>query len=159
MLDRPSRLQSLRMARFWEFQQDLPVNLSKLTLSSNWQQWSEISKIAKLPNLEVLKLLYQSFVGKEWEMTEGAFPKLRFLKLEDLEIVRWTASCDDFPPLEKLVLRSCRMLEEVPSCLGDMPTIELIEIRSCHKSTVNLVKEIQEQQMDLGNKGLKVVIH
>ncbi|XP_027076880.1 putative late blight resistance protein homolog R1A-3 [Coffea arabica] len=159
VLDRLSRLQSLRMARFWAFKLDFPVNLRKLTLSSNKQQWSEISEIAKLPNLEVLKLLNRSFVGKEWEVTEGAFPKLRFLKLEDLEIVRWTASGDDFPPLEKLVLCSCRMLEEVPSCLGDIPTIEMIEIRSCHKSAVNSVKQIQEEQMDLGNKGLKVVIH
>lgn len=158
VLEGLGRLQSLHMAGIWGFVLDYPVNLRKLTLSSNGLPWSEISKIGKLPNLEVLKLLHHSFVGKEWEMTEGAFPKLRFLKLESLTIVRWTACCDDLPPLEKLVLCGCLRLKEIPSCLGNVPTIEMIEVRSCHKSAVNLVKEIQEEQMDLGNESLKIVI-
>ncbi|XP_027076870.2 putative late blight resistance protein homolog R1A-3 [Coffea arabica] len=168
-LDFLSQLESLKVVSFQRVEFAFPLNLRKLTLSildgpgllarfeQNKLPWNKISAIAELPNLEVLKLS-GAFVGETWEMGEGAFPKLRFLKLAYLDIVRWTASCDDFPPLQKLVLEGCSKLEEVPSCLGDIPTIEVIEVKWCHKSTASLVKQIQEQQMDMGNECLKIFI-
>ncbi|KAL3515646.1 hypothetical protein ACH5RR_022548 [Cinchona calisaya] len=157
VLDSLSRLESLKVDYFsGDF--SFPLNLKKLTLKHSNHPWSEISTIGKLPNLEVLKLLYKSFLGDIWEMKEGEFLKLRFLKLEKLDIVRWTASCDNFPPIQKLVLSGCRKLQEVPSCLEEIITIEMIEVSYCHKSAVNLVKQIQQQQMDIGNDGMKIII-
>ncbi|KAL3515638.1 hypothetical protein ACH5RR_022540 [Cinchona calisaya] len=159
VLDSLSRLESLKVNFSGDF--SFPLNLKKLTLENYKQPWSEISTIGKLPNLEVLKLLRESFLGDTWEMKEGEFPKLRFLKLARLDIVRWTAtaSCDNFPLLQKLVLYNCAKLQEVPLCLGDCPTIEMIQVSDCHKSAVTLVKEIQKQQIDMGNDGLKILIH
>lgn len=158
-LDFLSRLESLKLFGYWE-RVGFPLNLKKLTLSKSeiQQSCSMLSAIGKLPKLEVLKLLQQAFVGETWEMKEGEFPKLRFLKLERLDILRWTASCDNFPPLQKLVLHRCVKLQEVPPHLGDIPTIEMIEVRGCHKSAVCLVEQIQEQQMDMGNECLKIII-
>ncbi|KAL3515650.1 hypothetical protein ACH5RR_022552, partial [Cinchona calisaya] len=157
VLDSLSRLESLKMVYFLgDF--PFPLNLKKLTLENYEQPWSEISTIGKLPNLEVLKLLYKSFLGDTWEMKEGEFLKLRFLKLGNLDIVRWIASCDNFPPLQKLILYYCWNLQEVPSCLEEVPTIEMIEVSYCHESAVNLVKQIQQEQMDNGNDGIKIII-
>ncbi|XP_027178095.1 putative late blight resistance protein homolog R1A-10 [Coffea eugenioides] len=80
-----SQLESLHLFGFRGCGFKFPLNLKKLALSYNGQPWSEISTIGKLPNLEVLKLLDRCFVGEEWVMKEGEFPKLRVLKLSRLK--------------------------------------------------------------------------
>ena len=94
-----------------EFQFSLKIR--KLTLSSFCLPWWKVLAIAELSNLEVLKLLDQAFMGKQWNMEEEEFPKLRFLKLSSLNVVNWTAfECEEcFPPLQKLVLERCPHLE------------------------------------------------
>ncbi|XP_027075867.1 putative late blight resistance protein homolog R1A-10 [Coffea arabica] len=154
-----SQLESLTLVYFDRYGFKFPLNLKKLTLLATDPLWSEISTIGKLPKLEVLKLLGSSVVGEEWEMTEGEFPKLRVLKLSQLWDFRsWTASSDNFPRLEKLVVRWCRELEEVPSCLGECPTLEMIEVTGCRESVANSVKQIQQEQRDMGNEALKILI-
>ncbi|XP_027077008.1 putative late blight resistance protein homolog R1A-3 [Coffea arabica] len=158
MLDYLSRLESLKMGRFAGYEFVFPLNLRKLTLLNSRQPWSKISAIGKLPNLKVLKLYYDSFVGEKWEMEEGEFQNLRCLKFSSLDIRWWTASCDNFCCLEKLVLEKCLCLEEVPSCLGETLTLDMIEVKWCHESAINSVKQIQQEQMDMGNEDLKIVI-
>ncbi|XP_027155072.1 putative late blight resistance protein homolog R1B-16 [Coffea eugenioides] len=157
VLDHLSRLESLKMSSFKGYEFEFPLNLRKLTLSNNRQPWSKISAIGKLPNLEVLKLGCDSFVGEKWEMQEGEFQNLRFLKLSQLDFRWWTASSDNFCCLEKLVLTMCEWLEDVPSCLGEALTLDMIEVIWCPESAVNSVKQIQQEQMDMGNKDLKIV--
>ncbi|XP_027152226.1 putative late blight resistance protein homolog R1B-23 isoform X2 [Coffea eugenioides] len=91
-------------------------------------------------------------------MEEGEFPKLRFLKLVSLRIVRWTGSGDHLPCLQKLVMERCGKLEELPSCLGYIPTLEKIEVRQCRPFVRSLVHEIGEEQMRGGNEDLKILI-
>ncbi|CDP12774.1 unnamed protein product [Coffea canephora] len=154
-----NQLESLTLRYFDRYRFKFPLNLKKLTLRITKQPWSEISTIGKLPKLEVLKLCRNSFVGEEWEMKEEEFPKLRVLKLSRLWGFRsWTASSDNFPRLEKLIVHNCWMLEEVPSCLGECPTLEMIEVRGCFESVVNSVKQIQLEQIDMGNEILKILI-
>ncbi|CDP11548.1 unnamed protein product, partial [Coffea canephora] len=154
-----SQLESLHLFGFHGCGFKFPLNLKKLTLSSNGQPWSEISTIGKLPNLEVLKLLYHSFVGEEWVMKEGEFPKLRVLKLSNLEFRNWTAFSDNFSHLQKLVLHWCRKLEKVPSCLGECETLEMIEVEECLESVVDSVEQIQQEQIDMGNEVLRIKIY
>ncbi|CDP15718.1 unnamed protein product [Coffea canephora] len=156
--DSLSQLESLHLYGFWGCGIKFPLNLKKLTLFYNVQPWSEISTIGKLPNLEVLKLLNNCFVGEEWVMKEGEFPKLRVLKLSGLEFHNWTAFSDNFFRLEKLVLHRCRKLEKVPSCLGECETLEMIQVKWCRESVVDSVKQIQQEQMDMGNEVLKIEI-
>ncbi|XP_071916212.1 putative late blight resistance protein homolog R1B-11 [Coffea arabica] len=143
--------------RFVGYEFGFPMNLRKLTLSEYWPR-SKLSAIGKLPNDEVLKLYRVSFVGEKWEMEEGEFRNLRFLELSHLDIRWWEASPDNFCSLEKLVLKYCYRLKEVPSCLGEALTLDMIEVNGCCESAVNSVKQIQKEQMDMGNKDLKIVI-
>ncbi|CDP04756.1 unnamed protein product [Coffea canephora] len=153
-----SQLESLNLSFFVGYGFKFPLNLKKLTLSRNHQPWSEISTIGKLPNLEVLKLLHRSFDGEEWEMKDGEFPNLRVLKLSGLQFCSWIASSAIFPRLEKLVVHDCTKLEEVPSCLGECPTLEMINVRRCSESVESSVEQIQQEQMDMGNEVLRIVI-
>ncbi|CDP17919.1 unnamed protein product [Coffea canephora] len=150
-----NQLQSLRLTAFDGYGFKFPLNLKKLTLKWNRQPWSEISTIGKLPNLEVLKLLKESFVGEEWAMEEGEFPSLRVLELSMLDIRNWSSSSDNFSRLEKLLVDSCMYLEEVPSCLGECETLEMIEVKGCRESVAASVMQIQEEQLDMGNVVLK----
>ncbi|XP_027073474.1 putative late blight resistance protein homolog R1A-3 [Coffea arabica] len=153
-----NQLQSLRLTALDGYGFKFPLNLKKLTLKWNRQPWSEISTIGKLPNLEVLKLLKESFVGEEWVMEEGEFPSLRVLELSMLDIRNWSASSDNFSRLEKLCVHSCIYLEEVPSYLEECATLEMIEVKGCRKSVAASVRQIQQEQMDMGNEVLKTVI-
>ncbi|XP_071914794.1 putative late blight resistance protein homolog R1A-3 [Coffea arabica] len=150
------KLESLHLVEFRSF--EFPLNLKKLVLKGNRQPWSEISTIGKLPHLEVLKLLNDSFIGEEWVTKEGEFPSLRVLKLSNLDIRNWTASSGNFSRLEKLVVHGCWNLEEVPSCLGECPALEMIEVITRRESVVNSVEQIRQEQKDMGNEILEIVI-
>ncbi|CDP18740.1 unnamed protein product [Coffea canephora] len=114
------------------FELSFPKNLKKLLLSGLNLPWSKISLIEQLPNLEVLKLLCDSLRGRRWELTEGGFPKLRVLTLSDVNVVEWTEtdtdSDDYFPCLEELKLVGELKLEQVPSCLERISTLEMIKV-------------------------------
>lgn len=135
---------------------DFPLNLKKLTLSKFRLPWDCISDIGRLPNLEVLKLLSKAFEGKVWEMKEGEFLKLKILKLDSLNIAEWNASSDHLPQLQRLILRSCGQLKEVPSGFGDSSTLEKIEVQLCTRSLEESVRWLQQEQLYNGNE-LKVI--
>ncbi|KAL2551292.1 putative late blight resistance protein-like protein R1B-23 [Forsythia ovata] len=75
-----------------------------------------------------------SLEGKRWDTSEGEFLELKFLELDGVQISQWNASSDHFPKLERLVLRKCHHLKNIPSSLGDISTLVMIE-EFCHKTT------------------------
>ncbi|KAL2551297.1 putative late blight resistance protein-like protein R1B-16 [Forsythia ovata] len=88
----------------------------------------------------------------------GEFLELKFLELDGVQISQWNASNDHFPKLERLVLRKCHHLKNIPSSFGEIPTLEMIEVHGCRNCVTECAMEIQEQQRDLGNEELKVII-
>ncbi|CAI9109452.1 OLC1v1009274C1 [Oldenlandia corymbosa var. corymbosa] len=159
-LDCLSRLESLSLHSFEWTGEDLdsqfrfPQNLKELTLSGHCLSWSKISAIHRLPKLEVLVLQRDAFARENWDMEEEEeggtiFPNLRFLKLKQLDLARWTCESDEtFPCLETLVLEDCRNLVELPSCLAQIPTLEMIEVIGCGQAVLDSIKQIQ----DAGNE-------
>lgn len=156
-MDFLSELESLNVYSGWhQYEFDFPLNIKKLSLMNF--SWRTISTVGKLPCLEVLKLREGYMRSIIWDMEEGEFPKLRILKLVDLNVVKWTDSGCNLPCLEKLVLQNCWTLEEVPSILRDSSTLDMIELRRCPQSVVSLVREIEEEQRSMGNEDLKIVV-
>ncbi|XP_027178062.1 putative late blight resistance protein homolog R1B-12 [Coffea eugenioides] len=168
-MDCLSQLESLSLSRvLYGYQQfhidfQFPLSIKRLTLTYFGMPWRKMAAIGNLPNLEVLKLLRRSFEGEIWEMEVEKFPNVRFLKLASLNIVKWTASSeyeyedqDYFPRLQKLVLESCDALQEIPSCLGNSSTLEIIEVSKCPSCTSSL-EEIQEEQRSNGYTDLKIL--
>lgn len=129
---------------------NFPKRLKKLSLSGFGYPWECLRKIAVMPNLEVLKLRCYAFQGPEWEGHKGEFLKLKLLLLEDSDVVRWRADDDSFPCLDRVILRHCYDLEEIP--WRRLTSVQEVELVDCYPSAI---KQMPEYQMQLGN----VLVH
>ncbi|KAK4433086.1 hypothetical protein Salat_1070800 [Sesamum alatum] len=137
-----------------------PMMLKKLTLCGFGVSQQDMATIGSLPKLHVLKLIRCSFGDCKWETTEGEFLQLKFLQIEWTDLKHWVVTeTSHFPTLERLRLYHCRELVEIPDVIGEIPTLELIEVKSWDESLVDLAKRIKEEQEDSGNYNLQLVIH
>ncbi|XP_063945908.1 putative late blight resistance protein homolog R1B-16 [Daucus carota subsp. sativus] len=134
-----------------------PKSLTSLSLSNTYLDWSEAWAFEMIPNLEVLKLKFHAFVGKDWETSLGAFPRLKFLKLDELDIVTWTASRDHFPVLQCLQVHRCSNLLMIPEDFGNICTLEWIEFSECSDDAANSATYMQKEQEKNGNDFLKIL--
>ncbi|XP_074305024.1 putative late blight resistance protein homolog R1A-4 [Silene latifolia] len=136
-----------------------PSSLTKLTLSKFKLPWSEIDKIAVLlPRLEILKLLFKAFEGQLWS-TADTFKNLKYLRMEELDIKEWEASEDNFPRLERLVVRRCKLLQTIPEDFGNIGDLMGIEAYWCDVSLVKSVLKIKREQIDCGNMKFETIIN
>lgn len=137
---------------------NFPSTLKKLTLSGCGFPWEDMKIIAQLPELEVLKLRCYAFQGPEWELDEEGFIQLKFLLLEDMDIQHWTANGQILQRLERLVIRHCYNLREIPHGVDYVITLRMLEVVDCSPSVVDSAMRIQEMQEDLSNDDLQVCI-
>ncbi|KAL0310252.1 UNVERIFIED_CONTAM: putative late blight resistance proteinR1B-16 [Sesamum calycinum] len=136
-------------------------SLNKLSLLGSCLQWEDITKIGSLPLLQVLKLGYNSVTGPVWETFEGQFSRLKFLQINNIHDLEYWAVAESshFPCLKFLYLELLYKLKEIPSCFGEIQTLELIELNGCSDSAVISAKEIAEQQEDFGNQDFRVHVN
>ncbi|KAK4433090.1 putative late blight resistance proteinR1B-16 [Sesamum alatum] len=135
-----------------------PVMLKKLTLIGCLVCGEDMTTVGSLPNLEVMKLTSCSFEGCKWETTEGEFPRLKFLKIRLTNLQHWVTESSHFPSLEQLQLCSCESLGEIPDVIGEIPTLQIIEVNRKDKSLVKSAKRIKKEQQSFGNDSLQVRI-
>ncbi|XP_057773792.1 putative late blight resistance protein homolog R1B-8 [Salvia miltiorrhiza] len=137
-----------------------PGNIRKLFLDSCVIQMGFLTTVCALHHLEVLKISLCKFESEEWEAAEGdEFRSLQFLLLNHSDVVRWRADETNFPRLRHLIIQHCRELEEIPAGIGEIPTLQLIELERCNDSAVTSAKQIQEeQQSEYGNYDLQLRI-
>ncbi|KAI3816415.1 hypothetical protein L1987_16111 [Smallanthus sonchifolius] len=133
-----------------------PENLKKLTLSNTGMDWEEMWSFSLLPNLEILKLKFQACIGEIWETGDAEFRQLKVLKLHDLDIKQWVCLRDNFPRLQRVVVQRCLKLDRIPAALGNIFTLEVIEVNGCSLSAYTSAVEIQKEQESEGNSFLKV---
>ncbi|KAL0436766.1 UNVERIFIED_CONTAM: putative late blight resistance proteinR1A-10 [Sesamum radiatum] len=135
-----------------------PANLKKLTLSGSFLPWEDMAKLAALPKLEVLKLRSFAFEGYVWRAVEGGFFQLKLLLVENSDQMSWNADASHFPSLQQLVLRDCHRLTEIPQGIGDITTLQTIEVQDCSFCIVRSARKIHQQQQMLGNDELGIRI-
>ncbi|KAL0402618.1 UNVERIFIED_CONTAM: Disease resistance protein RPP13 [Sesamum latifolium] len=128
-----------------------PTMLKKLTLGGF------VLSMA-IGSLLVLKLKSCSFGDCKWETSEGEFAQLKFLKIETTNLKHWITETSHFPTLERFLLYHCGELREIPDVIGEIPTLELIEVKSWKMSLVESAKRIKQEQQDSGNEYLQVRI-
>ncbi|KAK6150800.1 hypothetical protein DH2020_015732 [Rehmannia glutinosa] len=157
-----NQLESLKMTNYYGVKTpkiiiNFPSNIKKLNLESLGLSCEKMSITGKLPNLEVLKLAHNAIVGETWETQDGEFQRLRLLKLESIHLTQWNVdSSEHFPSLRRLVLFNCDQLEEIPCEIGEIATLQLIEVQgTCLKSLVESAREIEEEQRAMGNEELR----
>nr|GLL20344.1 putative late blight resistance protein homolog R1A-3 isoform X10 [Ipomoea trifida] len=127
-----------------------PVQLKMLTLKGTLAPWDAMEVIGMLPNLEVLKLKSGACKGQRWKVSGGGFPKLKSLLIQGMELKQWTATDeDDFPILERLIIKHCIHLEKIPSTFVELYTLQLFELYGCQSLLLHFAKQIQQQQEEL----------
>nr|XP_016483410.1 PREDICTED: putative late blight resistance protein homolog R1A-10 [Nicotiana tabacum] len=137
----------------------LPTSLKRLTLTNTLFPLEDMTNIVMLPNLEVLKIK-DVFDNDEWRLNdEEIFSQLKFLLISVTFLRHWEAGSVNFPKLQRLVLRSCIGLEEIPKDFGEIYSLESIELYDCSMSAAKSVEELQEEQASMGNDCLSAVIN
>ncbi|KAL2515309.1 putative late blight resistance protein-like protein R1B-16 [Forsythia ovata] len=157
------QLEALKCFFYWKSPSFLknvtfPELLKKLTFVHGNIPWEDMTIVGSLPNLQVLKLKSYAFLGPEWDPNEGEFVQLKFLLLENVNLKHWRADSIHFPKLERLFIKLCKHLEEIPSGIGEITTLQSIEVYYCRDSLVTSAKQIQETQQNFGNDDLQVRI-
>nr|GMC71539.1 putative late blight resistance protein homolog R1B-17 [Ipomoea batatas] len=127
-----------------------PQNLKELTFVRTLIPWEDMNCISVLPNLEVLKLRNFACVGSEWELIEeGGFQQLKVLLISITNLKEWRANVGSpFPKLERLLLRNCFELIEMPEWMEHAITLRLIKLEYCYASLVGSAQRIKEEQHD-----------
>lgn len=74
------------------------------------------------------------------------------------DLVQWNAESSHFAILESLVLIGLCKLGEIPSGIGDIPTLRNVYVDECSTSAAISAMRIVEEQEELGNEGLQVQV-
>ncbi|XP_016553064.2 putative late blight resistance protein homolog R1A-10 [Capsicum annuum] len=148
-----------RFGGFWPASaKAFPATLKKLKLDKTYLSWSYLDIIAELPNLEVLKLMYRACDGEEWRPTVMGFNQLKLLLIEHNDLKYWKATDDNYPVLERLVLRCCYYLDKIPIEFAEIHSLQLIELNWCLPGLGESAARIQKEQEDIGNNPVDVRI-
>ncbi|KAL8457119.1 hypothetical protein ACS0TY_034278 [Phlomoides rotata] len=123
-----------------------PPKLRSLTLADTFLDWNHMSVLGLLQNLEVLKLKDKAFMGRIWEATDGGFRNLEVLEIGRTDLVVWKASVHHFPRLRQLELQNCEELQEVPTGLAGIPSLQLLIVHRC-KFAAASAKKIPEARL------------
>ncbi|KAL1556174.1 putative late blight resistance protein R1B-14 [Salvia divinorum] len=128
-----------------------PLALKKLSLSGCRFPWEDMRMIGLLPNLQVLKLKRRACHGTEWETSEGEFSQLKVLLIDSTDLLQWTSESSHFPKLERLTLFECDNLRDIPCEIGEIATLQVIEVDIRNSSIVESAVLIKEEQESFGN--------
>ncbi|PHU13684.1 hypothetical protein BC332_14889 [Capsicum chinense] len=132
----------------WSWDFHFPSKLKALVLCDFPLASVSLSTIARLSNLEELFIIRTIIKGGEWNMREeDTFENLKFLKLDKVTLAKWEVGEKSFPVLEKIVLRECRELEEIPSSFGDIYSLKIIKLVASPqlKDSAQKIKEYVEE--------------
>ncbi|KAH6758337.1 hypothetical protein C2S51_018572 [Perilla frutescens var. frutescens] len=164
-LGRFCRLESLncifseeRISRDFALRLTLPSSLQELCLIKCFLHWEELTIVGSLPCLEVLRL-GSSMKGNEWNPIEGEFLRLKYMEIWSCDdLINWNADNSHFPVLESLNLRCFSKLAEIPSGIGEIPTLRHIQLEECGVFASISAMRILVEQERLGNLGLQLEV-
>ncbi|KAM0002170.1 putative P-loop containing nucleoside triphosphate hydrolase, leucine-rich repeat domain superfamily [Helianthus debilis subsp. tardiflorus] len=104
---------------------EFPPTLKVLTLSISLLKSDPMETIGQLPCLTVLRLLGQSYIGKEMVCVQGGFSRLKVLKMWMLkELESWVVEEGSMQSLKHLEIRCCEKLHSIPTTLLQQAQLE-----------------------------------
>ncbi|KAM4130134.1 hypothetical protein ACJW30_01G078000 [Castanea mollissima] len=117
---------------------EFPPKLTVLTLSVSKLEKDPMPILAQLPSLSVLRLLADSYTGKELKCPPKGFIKLQILKLwmlKDLET--WEVGKEALKELQEVEIRCCDKLKELPAPLFILENIKKIVLTNMPQKFVD----------------------
>ncbi|XP_073121307.1 putative late blight resistance protein homolog R1A-10 [Henckelia pumila] len=128
------------------------------TLSGLWNLVFTKEMLQRVQNIKKIDVGYEFSSSKDWSDYQlenlGKLHQLNALK------IRWTADSNHFPSLQRLIVRWCHNLVEIPSEIGESATLSMIQLEGCKDSVLRSAKEILEKQQSYGNDdGFQVICH
>ncbi|KAM3357595.1 hypothetical protein P3S68_020526 [Capsicum galapagoense] len=129
----------------------------------------DLDSLFYLKQLEKLKLRYHNLLSMDFCLSNLKklvlnrcslscgftssllFSNLKYLKIDSFNIRVWNAGEVNFPKLEHLVLKRCYSLESIPHEIGNIYTLQRIEVHSCSVVVEISVRRLQEEQNNMGN--------
>ena len=127
----------------------LPRNLKKLYLSGMGFPWEYMDVIGSLRSLQALKLRSYAFQGSHWVSKSESFDSLRFLLIEESDLVQWKPGYGSFAKLAYLSMKHCYKLKEIgkPASLTHgthrTSTTMVIELEDCNPLALASVSQLQ----------------
>ncbi|XP_041993168.1 uncharacterized protein LOC121743854 isoform X2 [Salvia splendens] len=118
-----------------------PSGLKKLSLSGLGYPWKNMSIIGNLENLEVLKLQCYAFQRPGWETNYRDFRNLKYLVIEDTDLVCWKLTVPSFLKLEHISIKHCYNFEELP--LNTVSSVKMIEVDDCNSVVMKWAEEMK----------------
>nr|XP_009763421.1 PREDICTED: putative late blight resistance protein homolog R1B-12 isoform X1 [Nicotiana sylvestris]XP_009763428.1 PREDICTED: putative late blight resistance protein homolog R1B-12 isoform X1 [Nicotiana sylvestris]XP_009763437.1 PREDICTED: putative late blight resistance protein homolog R1B-12 isoform X1 [Nicotiana sylvestris] len=149
---------SIATNRLWDFH--FPSSVKMLCLREFPLTSDSLSTIGILSNLEELYLKDAIIEGEEWNMgEEDTFQNLKCLTLQRVNLAKWEVREESFPALEKLRLRDCRKLEEIPPSFGDICSLKSIELKWSPQLEESALKIKQDVEDTMGEDRIQVLVH
>ncbi|KAG6425027.1 hypothetical protein SASPL_115450 [Salvia splendens] len=163
MIPNLKKLALLYTKRWKDYELHNLIYLQKLEILQIEMDWSFVEQqkimscafpptLKKLSLSNVLKLRKLACIGKTWETSEGGFGQLTYLLIQESNLEHWIMEATHFPRLNSLVLHHCWYLNEVPSDMGKIPTLEYIylDFDRDNQSLLRSAKWIQDDRKSLG---------
>ncbi|GFZ08721.1 hypothetical protein Acr_20g0005290 [Actinidia rufa] len=117
-------------------------------------KWSKLrvdplQSLQDLPNLIELQLLQEAYEGEGLCFKAGRFKRLKVVGLQRLNGLRWVKMEEGtMPHLERLYIRDCELVEEIPSGIEHITTLNLLVLGDMSDS---LVSKLDPQVQDGDN--------
>ncbi|PHT73688.1 hypothetical protein T459_24473 [Capsicum annuum] len=141
-------------------------NVKELGISGNVAGSNGLlDNLVHLQQLETLSFIFCSdlypasakFLPATHPNVKG-FTRLKLLLIELNDLKYWKATNKNFPVLERLVIKECCYLKEIPIEFAEIHSLQLIELTSCPPGLGESAAQIQQEQEDLGNNPVNVCI-
>ncbi|MCD7447910.1 hypothetical protein HAX54_035841 [Datura stramonium] len=124
--------------------ENLPEGLKVLTLSLSKLTADPLPILGKLRQLNVLRLLSDSYMGKKMVCPEGGFKELRVLKLWKLKnLEEWNVEERAMEKLKEINIRCCNKLMSIPIGLMKQTSLKELVITNMHEEFIQNVEKLR----------------
>ncbi|PHU01363.1 hypothetical protein BC332_31150 [Capsicum chinense] len=155
-----SKLSHLNLLRkLPKLPENLPQGLKVLTLSLSKLTEDPMPILGKLRQLNVLRLLSDSYMGKKMVCPQGGFEELRVLKLWNLKnleewnmeerameklknMEEWNVEERSMEKLKEINIRCCNKLMSIPSGLMKQRSLKELVITNMHEEFIQTIKKL-----------------
>ncbi|XP_042492920.1 probable disease resistance RPP8-like protein 2 [Macadamia integrifolia] len=106
---------------------EFPPRLTELNLVYSRLGPNAMATLEKLPNLMSLYLHRSSYMGKKIVCSVQGFPQLRTLRTHHLETEEWEIKEGALPKLNRLCIENCYNLKKIPMGLRFVASLQVLE--------------------------------